>query len=94
MPLCGFNPTMLKGLTMFAQGLYAQAQKRAAADKISLDDAFSKEVHEMTVFLAALDEQYEELRKTSAVDDAMRELVSWAEQHRTSDGYPAKRSEA
>jgi hypothetical protein len=94
MPLCGFNPTMLKGLTMFAQGLYAQAQKRAGTDKISLDDAFSKEVHEMTVFLAALDEQYEELRKTYAVDDAMRQLVSWAEQHRVGNGHAPKGSES
>jgi hypothetical protein len=87
MPLCGFNPTMLKGLTMFAQGLYAQAQKRAATDGTSLDDAFTKEVHEMTVFLAALDERYEELRKTRAVDDAMRDLVLWAEEHRVGNGH-------
>ncbi len=92
MPLCGFNPTMLKGLTMFAQGLYAQAQKRAQADNISLDDAFSKEVHEMTVFLAALDEHYEELRKTSDVDVAMRELVMWAERRRNGNGQPPKPS--
>jgi len=73
---------MLKGLTMFAQGLYAQAQKRAKSDDISLDDAFTKEVHEMVVFLAALDERYEELRKHYTVDEAMRELVLWAEQQR------------
>jgi hypothetical protein len=37
----------------------------------------------MTVFLAALDERYVELRRTLKVDQAMRELVVWAEGHNT-----------
>jgi hypothetical protein len=88
MPLCGFNPMMIKGLTMFAQGLYSQAQKRAREEDVSLDEAFTKEVHEMSVFLAALDERYEELKKTFGVDEAMRELIVWAEQRRNG-GLPA-----
>lgn len=80
MPLCGFTPSMLQGLTQFAQGLYQQALKRAEKEGISLDSAFQKEVHEMNVFLAALDEKYyEDLSKRLTVDQAMRELVSWTE---------------
>ena len=79
MPMCGFNPKMLKGLTMFAQGLYEQAEWQAERQGISLGEAFEKEVKEMNVFLAALDEHYEVLRKSTDVDDAMRQLVAWAD---------------
>lgn len=80
MPLCGFTPEMLQGLTQFARGLYQQASKRAKTESISIEDAFDKEVHEMNVFLAALDEKYyEDLSKRMSVDEAMRELVGWTE---------------
>ena len=88
MPVCGFNPTMLKGLVMFAQGLFVQAQKRAKEERISLDAAYAYEVNEMSVFLAALDERYEELKKHLTVDQAMRRLVEWGESWttKTEDG--------
>jgi hypothetical protein len=69
---------------MFAQGLYEQAQRRSQEENVSLDRAFTTEVQEMTVFLAALDEHYVELRRTLKVDQAMRELVVWAESHKNS----------
>ncbi|HEY4523607.1 MAG TPA: hypothetical protein VJK04_01900 [Candidatus Paceibacterota bacterium] len=82
MPLCGFNATMLKGLTLFAQGLYEQAVKRSENDGVDVKTAMEIEVHEMNVFLPALDEEYEELRKTQGVDESMRNLVQWTKQHK------------
>ena len=94
MPLCGFKPGMLKGLTMFAQGLYEAAVDRAEMDHIGVEAAMKREISEMNVFLAALDEKYEELRETTEVDEAMRALVSWAELWRSTDTYekPESRS--
>lgn len=78
MPLCGFNPLMLKGLTMFAQGLYAQALDRSKRDKITVERAFEIEVKEMTIFLSKLDEKYySELRPNHNVQEAMEQLVEW-----------------
>lgn len=78
MPLCGFNPQMLKGLTMFAQGLYGQAIERSKREKISIERAFEIEVEEMTIFLSKLDEKYySELRPKHNVKEAMDKLVEW-----------------
>ena len=78
MPLCGFTPRMLRGLTEFAQGLYEQAAKRSQKENISIDRAFDIEVEEMNVFLAELDRRYyEDLRPRHPVNESMRELVDW-----------------
>jgi len=79
MPMCGFNPKMLKGLTMFAQGLCEQALKRQEEEGISVERAFEIEVEEMNIFLTKLDEKYyEELRPKHTVEEAMDMLVEWA----------------
>ena len=79
MPLCGFNPKMLKGLTEFAQGLYEQAMKRQEEDNIPIDRAFQIEVEEMNIFLAKLDEEYyEALRPKHDVKEAMEKLIKWS----------------
>ena len=81
MPMCGFTPKMLRGLTEFAQGLYEQAAKRSKKENISLDRAFEIEVEEMNVFLAELDRRYyEDLRPRHSVDESMRKLVDWTEE--------------
>ncbi|NTW46409.1 MAG: hypothetical protein HGB18_05205 [Candidatus Moranbacteria bacterium] len=78
MPLCGFNPKMLTGLTMLAQGLYEQAIKRSAEDAVPIERAFEIEVEEMNIFLTKLDETYyEELRPKNNVKDAMEKLIGW-----------------
>lgn len=89
MPMCGFNSRMLKGLTEFAQGLYEQALRLSQEQGISLQDAMEKEIHEMNVFLAALDERYEELRETRPVDAAMQDLTKWAEERFAGTGSGA-----
>lgn len=79
MPLCGFNPKMLHGLTEFAQGLYEQALKRQSQDNIPIERAFEIEVEEMNIFLTKLDEKYyAELRPKHGVDEAMKKLVEWS----------------
>lgn len=81
MPLCGFTPNMLRGLTEFAQGLYAQALKRSGEEGISLEHAFKVEVEEMNIFLAELDRRYyEDLRPQYSVTESMQRLVDWADE--------------
>ena len=78
MPLCGFNPKMLEGLTKFAQGLYEQALKRQQEDGIPIERAFETEVEEMNIFLTKLDEKYyKDLRPKHTVSEAMDKLVEW-----------------
>jgi hypothetical protein len=78
MPLCGFNPKMLEGLTKFSQGLYEQALKRQKEDGVSIDRALEIEVEEMNIFLTKLDEKYyHELRPQHSVAEAMNKLVEW-----------------
>lgn len=86
MALCGFNAQMLKGLAMFAQGLYGATLRISEKRGITIEHAMENEIEEMNVFLAALDEHYEELRKTQPVDVAMRNLVKWAERYEQTTG--------
>lgn len=82
MPLCGFNPKMLEGLTKFSQGLYEQALKRQKNDGIPIERAFEIEVEEMNIFLTKLDEKYyNELRPRHSVAEAMEKLVEWMAAH-------------
>lgn len=77
MPLCGFDAKMLQGLTLFAQGLYESALRLSEEKGIAVDEAMQIEIKEMNVFLGALEEKYQALRKTHGVDEAMRELTEW-----------------
>ena len=75
MPLCGFNPKMLKGLTLFAQGLYEQAKKRSNDDGINMEKSYEKEIEEMNIFLSELDRRYyEELRPAFGVEEGIKKL--------------------
>jgi len=79
MALCGFNPKMLKGLALFAQGLYEQALKRSKKDNISIERAFELEVEEMNIFLPKLDAKYyDDLRPTHNVEESMEKLIEWS----------------
>lgn len=84
MPLCGFNPKMLEGLTKFSQGLYEQALKRQQEDGVSIERAIEIEVEEMNIFLTKLDEKYyAELRPRHSVAEAMDKLVEWTARPKT-----------
>jgi hypothetical protein len=74
--------SVLKGLTLFAKGLYEQALKRSKKDKISIKRAFKAEIKEMNSFLPKLDKiYYEKLRPTHSVDKAMEKLVAWIKKY-------------
>lgn len=80
MPLCGFNPEILKGMTLMAKGFYTSALRLSKEKGVPMEQAMEIEVQEMTIFLTALDEQYAELRKTHSVDVAMKKLAEWSGQ--------------
>lgn len=92
MPICGFNEKMLKGLVLFAQGLYEVVQEKAQERGVSIEQGMEQEIHEMNVFLPALDEEYERLRETKGVDEAMRALVKWAAQYGLEENVTRKQS--
>ncbi len=76
MPLCGFNPKMIQGIAIFAQGLFEAVLARSRAEKLDIRVAFEKEVSEITLFLGALEDRYQELRRDRP-DKVMTELVDW-----------------
>ena len=63
MPFCGFNPKMVQGLGVFAQGLFEAVLERSQAEKTDIKAAFEKEVSELSLFLEALENKYQQLRR-------------------------------
>ena len=49
-----FNSETLKGLTLFAQGLYEQAEIRVKKDGVSFQQAYDNEIEEMNNLLKSL----------------------------------------
>lgn len=76
MPFCGFNPKMVQGLGIFAQGLFEAVLERSQAEKTDIKHAFEKEVSELSLFLEALENRYQQLRKDGS-PKVMSELVEW-----------------
>ena len=70
-----FNPKMLEGLTLFAQGLYKSVLERSKEKNISLTKAMENEIEEMNVFLEALNQNYSNLRKDFSAANAMKKLA-------------------
>lgn len=63
MPLCGFNPKMIQGIAMFAEGLFEATAARAAEEKISLPEAFKIELRDIGLFLQALEDKHQALKR-------------------------------
>ena len=59
-PQSGLNQDLIKGVSLFAKGLYKQASKRASTDSISLEQSYATEIREMTHFLAILNKNNNE----------------------------------
>jgi len=88
MPMCGFNPKMLKGLALFSQGLYEQALKRSQEENLSMERSFEIEVEEMNIFLTMLDDKYYgELRPRHNIKEAMDKLIEWMTFYPKKDGF-------
>ena len=84
MPLCGFDKKMLNGLTLFAQSLYEAAMRKSKEKHITIEQAMKIEIEEMNEFLFALDERYEDLRKSNSVPESMEKLVKSLENEEVS----------
>jgi hypothetical protein len=88
MPLCGFNPKMIQGVAIFAQGLFEAVLDRAKNENLEVPVAFEREIAELSVFLKALEDKYQDLRgeRSPAV---MTELVDWiAQRHQHGSTLP------
>ena len=62
MPLCGFNPKMIQGIALFAEGLFEATVARAEEEKMSLPEAFGIELRDIKLFLQALEDKHQELK--------------------------------
>jgi hypothetical protein len=92
MPFCGYNPKMIQGLAIFAQGLFEAVLERSEAEHIDIKAAFEHEVSELTSFLGVLEDKYQELRRDRN-PKLMTELVEWIGKDSThSDRSSEKRS--
>lgn len=76
MPFCGYNPKMVQGLAIFAQGLFEAVLERSEKEHMDIRAAFEREVSELSSFLGALEEKYQELR-TLRSPKLMEELIEF-----------------
>ena len=79
MPLCGFNKKMIRGITVFAEGLFEATLTRASEEKLDLRVAFDRELKDIGAFLEALETKHQELKHRYPVKAAMRRVASWVE---------------
>lgn len=77
MPVCGFNGKMIDGIVVFAQGLFEATIARAKENGVSIEEAFKQEVRDMTLFLEALENKHQELKRAHSPHETMRKVVEW-----------------
>ena len=77
MPLCGFNSKMIDGIAVFAQGLFEATLARSKEKGISIEEAFKIEVHEISLFLEALENKHQELKRVHEPRETMVKAVEW-----------------
>lgn len=70
MPLCGFNPKMIQGIGMFAEGLFEATTARAVEENKTLTEAFEIELRDIGLFLQALEDKHQELKKRMSPSEA------------------------
>ena len=70
MPFCGFNPKMIQGLAIFAEGLFEATVARAEEEGKTLPEAFQTELRDMGLFLQAIEDKHQELKRQLAPSDA------------------------
>jgi hypothetical protein len=63
MPLCGFNPKMIQGIAIFAEGLFEATVARAREEGKSLPEAFDIELRDIRLFLQAIEDKHQELKR-------------------------------
>lgn len=70
MPLCGFNPKMIQGIAIFAEGLFEATVTRAKEEGLTLPEAFDIELRDIRLFLQAIEDKHQELKKQMPPADA------------------------
>lgn len=70
MPLCGFNPKMIQGIAIFAEGLFEATAARAAEENKPLPEAFRTELRDIGLFLQALEDKHQELKQKMSPNEA------------------------
>jgi len=78
MPLCGFNPKMIHGIALFAEGLFEATAARATEEKMSLPDAFQVELRDIHLFLQALEDKHQELKRQLSPEETARRVAELA----------------
>lgn len=78
MPLCGFNPKMIEGIAIFAEGLFEATVSRANKEGLSIEQAFQIELRDIKMFLQALEDKHQELKRQMSPEDAARGVADLA----------------
>lgn len=79
MPFCGYNVKMVKGLTVFAEGLFSATLERAKEKRIDIHQAFKEEVTDLKVFLEALERRYQAAKRSRSGHSirVMTDVAKW-----------------
>ena len=70
MPLCGFNSKMIQGIAVFAEGLFEATVARAKEEGKTLPEAFEIELRDIRLFLQAIEDKHQELKRKMPPADA------------------------
>lgn len=71
MPLCGFNPKMIQGIAIFAEGLFEATVARAAEEGKTLPEAFDIELRDIRLFLQAIEDKHQDLKSKMCPAEAV-----------------------
>lgn len=85
MPLCGFNPKMIQGISVFAEGLFEATVARAKEEGKSLDEAFQIELRDIRLFLQAIEDKHQELKRKMPPEETAAGVADFALQWRNDD---------
>ncbi len=77
MPLCGFNKKMIRGLAIFAEGLFEATLQRAKENSVDIETSFKNEVRDITEFLNALESEHQKLKIDYTPKETMEKIVKW-----------------
>jgi hypothetical protein len=81
MPLCGFNKKMIRGIAIFAEGLFEATLERANEKGVNIETSFRNEVHDISEFLNALENEHKKLKAANSPRETMKKIVEWIDEN-------------
>lgn len=81
MPMCGFNKKMIRGIAIFAEGLFEATLERANEKGVDIETSFRNEVRDITEFLNALENEHQKLKITNPPRETMQKIVKWIDEN-------------